>query len=377
MADLENTKPVKSAEDLERIKNKKQLYLIISLADLLNDVIDDWKDSEICSNTRGDARIKPYIKKYLDCLRSDTAKFKNHIPYFMKIYNNKRSEILKTVNDDNIKWIESDVVVWYGEDIPQIKRNTIKLPVSIVYTKAVSLREEIDNSRVVIEKGQEEELCDAYFYADEMIYFMFMIFKECIIELQDPSYKTDLDILTKACRVFASNLAIEDESKDRKKKGGGFKPFITKMMKLFGGTELGDEIGVTDENFDEDKISDMADSLFSDDKINKTIGTAIKGLKSGKLNKKGGLTETLKEVASALGPAFGDMMETQPPEGVHDNRTEEEKAKDKKKREEEMSRVTGAFSALGETLEKIMPNEDTQVDGDNKDKNDDIKESKN
>lgn len=325
--------------------------LVAVLEDVLNKVPKVAKHRNVLSD---------HVGAYNRLL--DKTTFADHQPYFYEIYHEYRDEILSKSPSDS--WITKGVTVWYGHDVREVKPKNIKLPISPIYCKAVTIRSDLKAqedlakySRALadVTTTQEPQPTDnyAYYYADEIIYYLLKILKSSIANTKHKSDVAELDIIISN---LGKSLGIESETV-RQRQGGGFDTVIKTIFDMasqYGltppeGTNPTTPIG----NIQGDEFASAIQSLLGNDKLKESLSTALAGMNasgSGPTSIGDAISNLVKTVGPALTDAVGTMAAAPPP-GVVDDRTPEQKAVDVQRVRESVANVGQAVEGITKSID--------------------------
>ena len=341
--------------------------VIVDLIGVMKDIMTDYEmDRCHLSGDRRNACVVA-IEKYEDI--TERTEFSDHKVYFKRLYDRYRSEILNHDNDE--EWIKRDVTVWYGIDVPKVKRMGIKLPISSVFVKAETLRlkaeTEMDriNSRKELGHVDESEKIenderrcnDAIFYSDEIIYYLLKIFQYTIVD--DPDYEDDVPVLKKNIDKFAKILGIDENSSKRREGGGALGNIFKVVGNLAKASGIkgpnGENFGDAMNNVNDSQVNNVLQGFFTDPKIQSAVTNTLSGM--NELANKDGPQDVgsmISNIFTSMNPVINEkissMTKENPPDGVNDSRSQEQREMDAKKLQDSFGQMGKAVSGIAEHL---------------------------
>jgi len=141
------------------------------------------------------SKVNPFLKfmeDYLKIVEAKKARFSDHGPLFVELFNKYRDNFLNLLDDEHgdVFLCKGGLQIWYGFDIPRIKRKNLRLPISSVYTKAYEMRAVIDKKITGDDPDLDAELMAQveYIFPVEFQYYLVKIIYEAIPK-DDPDYK--------------------------------------------------------------------------------------------------------------------------------------------------------------------------------------------
>lgn len=368
MADIENATSETTGE-IENNTTPDDLGNLLDLINVCDDILTERNSGGLVTQKRRDA-YGTFLSKYRMLIEGEGVQdpsFSDHIDYIYSLYVKKRSSILNTIDDDS--WIEhEDTCIWFGENNPTLKKKNIKICIYVFFIKGHEIKSKLD----VELKEHERMEKDAYFYADELLYFLLKCFKQCIVGTK---YEQDADRLQDAITQISDEMGMQEDVP--RKKTAGFDTFLGPMMGTLGGIADSAGIKLPDgtpiskmlENIDGAKIQEAIMGFVKNPEMMEKIGSAVGSLG---INASQGTQGTpgqppdFSGMVAGLAQGFGQMMSAGPPSAVGgDNMTEEEKAQQTqqaKQMEESMSNMASvAMGAISQIFPGTNPNQDKDV----------------
>jgi hypothetical protein len=263
-------------------------------------------------------------------------------------------------------------MIWFGQDVPTIKGKNIRLPITIIHTKAREIRDKLEDAIGELAKHDESLLDDdKIFYPDEILYYLLKIFRSCVqteIEIQesgeeDPEPATikklesDVKVLNEIILEIGKDIGINPETK-RVNTGplSGLVNGVTSIIKQSGikgpnGEDIGDKL----ENIDSGNIGKIIDGFFTNKELTQSIGTAVNRISTvTSTGSPDNISEHLGEIFKDVGPTLintvTSMMDMAPPPGVTDTRTSEEKEREKARITNSLSTIVTAAGDIAESM---------------------------
>jgi hypothetical protein len=249
---------------------------------------------------KGSDSILSYMKRYeKDLITSGKTTFKDHhAQMFVDMYHKYRQQFLDIVDENEFIGREK-LRIWFGEEVPQVKKKNFRLPIGICYEKARKMYIEADSKITEEDDDRDADILMSpeYKMHFELLYF---VLDNICNALECLDFPQDLPSLRKSLKHLRSETDIDENNEVP---GSTFKNLAEKFSVLVTGKK---------QNFDEASFNDA-------------IGKADEILSSPLM------TETVPEM-------FGNMQNMQPTEGQTITEV-----------------MMGAVQRFGPTLEKIIP----------------------
>lgn len=287
---------------------------------------------------------------------ANKTNFSEHQPYFYEIYKKHRSDILKTEQNDH--WLENGIFVWYGYHIPSVRSKNIRLSLSIFYSRAKTIKDDLDARDELAE--HEDKLRgttstappstedESYYYSDEMLYYLVKLFKHSI---RGTRHANDATQLTKMITELGKDLKLEGE---RPAAANGLDGLLKSIfgfasqcgLKAPDGSDPADALN----SINGAEINGAIQSLISNDKFKETISQAVTTIgKSATPTDTNSMVDVLTGLARDMTPILTEVVraaDTIPPPGVIDERTPEQRAKD-------AQQISETANAVGKVINQL------------------------
>jgi hypothetical protein len=322
---------------------------IVTLMDVCKDALKDYDDSRVVQSRRKDA-FRVFMNNYDNIIPGSI--FDDHQPYILVVYKEKRDAALSTLDDDS--WMEEGVTVWFGSK--EDKKQNIKLMISSVFNKAIERKEEI------IKTFPEEKYLemDAYYRADELIYYTLKMFRQAVIGTQ---YECDGVALDEIILNIGVDIGIKDPNEQRKPQTqGGFMDSIFNGIGTFAdnaGIKLPDGRSASEalKSFDMSQLGGVITTVLGNPDMMKNLGTQL-GSNTGAPGQAApeGSTPGMPDMSAVIGTLTKGMAQaisSMPPAGVAvDERTDEQKQEAAAALE---AQFTGMASQMTSAMAGIIP----------------------
>lgn len=236
-------------------------------------------------------------------------------PYIHEVYSKVRLLILNSQEDS---WMTNQkIIFWYGEDIPEVKKDNYKLLVAACYNKAVSLKN-THESKLTGNSDLDMNMLDddMMFYPAELTYYTLKVFK-CFIE--DSKWKDDIPSIEEYMSEIANDIGLVDkEDKSPNSGTDAVGKFIESFTRATGAGQSGIPEGAPEQ------INSMVDKIFGNKDLQASMRDIFADLNSGKvtLDDPSNIGNVITGMFQKIGPQMENITaELKPPEGVSDNNT--------------------------------------------------------
>ena len=281
--------------------------------------------------------IEDMLKKYDRVLRDAKTAFSQHEPLFKQIYITYKSEILSLAADDvyDDGWLKKGIHIWFGEKIERVKKMNIKFMISIIYGKALEIRNHLSKKLTGIEERDKIIFEDfRYLLADEMIYWLIEIFISCLTEREK---STNLEKLNNIASHYAEQACINiSKPENSNNDGGGLGSIFAGINKLMGGEE-GDEMPEGLGN-----IPNIMQGVLKNKGLLESFNDIKNDMQGFDGNSDPGemASRLLNRMGPVIGNAFKGMNSNKTPDGVH---VSEEGRKQQQEKADEVAKNLSEF----------------------------------
>lgn len=326
---------------------------IDDLIGVLKDVVRDYDMMAGFLGKSGGRKnvIEVAIDKYQRLLKATS--FDDHRPFFIDCYKRNRNDILKSYEDGS--WIERDVHIWYGEDIAKVKSRNIKLPISTVFSRAISIDEKARNEKEDVQTDKSDENVssshDVPLYTDEIYYYTLRIFETAIEN--HPIFHKDVKALQKTISKFSQSLNLDENAGKRRTTNNPYGSLVKAIGEIAG--SAGGASEGKNNSFDSGQFSKMIQSVIGDKDIQNTLNNVFSNVgQISNQNNPQDIGKFVSNVFSSISPAvskkFSDMASQEPPDGVHDGRTAEQKLQDVEMMKKNLSNMEKTIGSIATQL---------------------------
>jgi len=293
-----------STDEEEKLVNQQRKTLK-SLAGLVKEIHDHTKKDGKPGGGKTKDIIGNQTQSYIDSLNHANYKFVIHKKYYLEIYNQYKSEILRS--SETCSWIfDNPIVLHLGHEKPEAAKKKVILRLGIAYIKADEIRTELESAiekeknpnKVAMIKSRYE-----YQFRDELILNLLRVFRFCL----DPESR-DYTKIQKEIAIFESRLEDAKEStEDSSDEGEGTtKSFIGNMAGRLGNKlekdELKEATGLFGDMFDNEELFDKMGSKV--EKIQKQVQEDGKSMGTGQMFK------TMFGAMAEMADEFGEVGDT-------------------------------------------------------------------
>lgn len=324
---------------------KKDDEGMCDIGDLINVLIDTLTASLGEKRVNRRNALLVFVQNYDKLIKEGDSVFEDHSTYFLNVYKEHRDGIL----DEGFDWIENNgIIIWFGENIPKVKKANIKLPISAVFNKAVQLREQFENQlRKKKRNDKTDENEDYQFYPDEILYYLMRIFRRAI---EGTKYSDDIPDIDEIIKELHQAAAIDSKepASDRPKQRDRIIEAVTNAVKKAGPKdENGNSLIEGVDNVDTNQVTDLLVNLFNNKDVTDRVSTAVTNVSKGK-DSQANTGEVLSEVFKEITPVIINNMSTMMPvpPGVTDTRTPEQLQKDNDKVKKTLGTIATAVGEL-------------------------------
>jgi len=312
--------------------DRDDMIEIDNLISVCREILDGYDKADLTCTQRRRDPTRAFLEIYAKT--AATSGLVVHINCFLEVYNNKRSKILNTLNDES--WMKEDIVIWFGGNLPNVRKNNIKIILSDIYKRGLIRHNVIESTTT----EKERENIDEYYYIDELVYFLIKIF---ILVIEDTEYEVDIPQLKAIVAEISVDLGMTDEIK--KPVAPAPNPFSAITSALAGAVDQmgiktpdGKPISEMMQNIDLSKIGEMVSGVLKDESMMKNITNTVSTFGQNIMPAQDGTTpgqipqmnmdEVFNNVSNMVGNAFMNSSTSAPgePEKTTEQKEEELKA---------------------------------------------------
>lgn len=293
---------------------------IEKLLNICIDILNSWEKYNIVNSRRNPPRV--FLEAYRKTLA--TTCLADHQDYYFNLYKTHRTIILS--GEDtwlNKKSDGTDVELWWGYNIPNVRAHNMRLLLSTFYLRALDLRDKVIKNNISQDQSYLDN--DEYHYIDELVHQLLVIFRLCIRETE---HVADNKILSSIIDEIAYDIGIGDNVVSQPPVVNGFQDILSTLPKIMQSSGLGEQL-----QLDPNKASEAFNSILGNKEfidgfvgnMNKTINN-ISGIQNN-----GGsvdISKVFSEMMSVMSPAIKtitESMKVDPPPGVVDTTPKEKK----------------------------------------------------
>lgn len=259
-------------------------------------------------------KVNPFLRfmeDYLKIVENTKCRFDDHKELFLELFRKHRAGFLSLLDDDDgdLFIVKGDLQVWYGFDVPRIKRKNLRLPISSVYAKAHEMRAVVEKKLTGNDPDLDAELMSQveYIFPIEFQYYLTKIIHLAMAD-DDPDYRVLGQIVHE---LHEESGLKQSESGPRFK---GMSRIVDAVGKAIRKTGLmGDNM--PNENVDAEGVGEIIANTLDSVNWDESIGDAV--AKSG-----GDAAKNPATLVSKIAPALKETLVTvmkaasKPPDGV-------------------------------------------------------------
>lgn len=285
------------------------IKVIEDLLDVMIEIIEVSSSKKIVTS-RGTHPFMKFIDKYNEIIK--VSSFDKHAQLFSSLYTSNRDKFLNITEDDDFLRTGS-LQIWYGEELPNVKRKNIRIPISGCYNMAMSMKDNIDDQLTGdAEKDAKMMGTDEYLLGTEMLYYLMVSIR---MSIKDAGDRTKIDVIIK-------NLAKEAGLGESHGKniGKGLSGVVSKITNAVKSCGLTGPDGSQIDEPPSEKIGDMIETILDNKSFTQSLSGVLSDANKSIQSKKDiSLSEMTAEIFGKMGPVLKEsaaMMMT-PPDGVN------------------------------------------------------------